>query len=554
MPPAPHSRRPAFIAAAATNDSNASMEAVLRDYTTLMRTVRANKDTITLDFPKVIVIGDQTSGKSSVLQTLVGEDMLPTATNTCTRVPLVITAVNLSDEEIRDKYDGDDRSFAFFSPLDFTAPAAAHTDIVNRTFDFNLVRAEVAKRTDLILAHEGKNGKPLAISATAIHVTIHSKKVVNFELTDLPGLIVTNNKDATMIGAIDDVVRLYAAKPNTIFLAFLKADQDAQVQRTFSLVQQFDPQLTSTIGVFTFVDRLTEANNLAAKRDALRAIVVGASAVSGSAAAKDAEAAADDLGFPLTKLGYVPVSCKPLTADEIAGHQNAGTSSFAAIAVNERNFFESSASGWRDIAASRCGTRVLADLIANVLMRAVKKSAGKAVTSISDKISTLSRIVGDLQTHVDNQDYMLIAAQTCNQIGLFMSLTLNGNFENAGHDADAIEAVNTVCSPGIRRLSCNSSLGSHRHLWATIPGSSCRRQLAHVRHANESAHCGYSACHELHGRTSSVASDAERHCTDVRAVHSYPRESRASHAHEGDGARHAPRLSWQWRPRVRRRV
>ncbi len=52
---------------------------------------------VTLDFklelPQVAVIGSQSSGKSSVLEALVGRDFLPRGPDICTRRPLVLQMV-----------------------------------------------------------------------------------------------------------------------------------------------------------------------------------------------------------------------------------------------------------------------------------------------------------------------------------------------------------------------------------------------------------------------------------------------------------------------------
>ena len=46
-----------------------------------------------LELPQVAVIGSQSSGKSSVLEALVGRDFLPRGPDVCTRRPLVLQLV-----------------------------------------------------------------------------------------------------------------------------------------------------------------------------------------------------------------------------------------------------------------------------------------------------------------------------------------------------------------------------------------------------------------------------------------------------------------------------
>ena len=44
----------------------------------------------TVEMPQIVVIGGQSSGKSSVLESIVGRDFLPRGTNIVTRRPAII--------------------------------------------------------------------------------------------------------------------------------------------------------------------------------------------------------------------------------------------------------------------------------------------------------------------------------------------------------------------------------------------------------------------------------------------------------------------------------
>ena len=52
-----------------------------------------------IDLPQVAVIGSQSSGKSSVLEALVGRDFLPRGTDICTRRPLVLQLIQLPQRQ-----------------------------------------------------------------------------------------------------------------------------------------------------------------------------------------------------------------------------------------------------------------------------------------------------------------------------------------------------------------------------------------------------------------------------------------------------------------------
>ena len=53
-----------------------------------------------IELPQIVVIGSQSSGKSSVLESIIGKDFLPRGTGIVTRRPLIIQLYNtVSDKE-----------------------------------------------------------------------------------------------------------------------------------------------------------------------------------------------------------------------------------------------------------------------------------------------------------------------------------------------------------------------------------------------------------------------------------------------------------------------
>ena len=44
-----------------------------------------------VDLPQIVVVGSQSAGKSSVLESIVGRDFLPRGTGIVTRCPLILT-------------------------------------------------------------------------------------------------------------------------------------------------------------------------------------------------------------------------------------------------------------------------------------------------------------------------------------------------------------------------------------------------------------------------------------------------------------------------------
>ena len=52
-----------------------------------------------LDLPQIVVVGSQSSGKSSVLENIVGRDFLPRGSGIVTRRPLILQLINVPPED-----------------------------------------------------------------------------------------------------------------------------------------------------------------------------------------------------------------------------------------------------------------------------------------------------------------------------------------------------------------------------------------------------------------------------------------------------------------------
>src|SRR5581483_5323088 len=120
----------------------------------------------TVDLPQIIVVGSQSSGKSSVLENIVQRDFLPRGNGIVTRRPLVLQLINVHDtEESKAEEYGE---FLHAANQKFT--------------DFTEIRREIEAETARVA------GQNKGISRSPIQLKIYSPKVLNLTLVDLPGL------------------------------------------------------------------------------------------------------------------------------------------------------------------------------------------------------------------------------------------------------------------------------------------------------------------------------------------------------------------------------
>lgn len=187
--------------------------------------------------PSVAVVGGQSSGKSSVLESVVGRDFLPRGSGIVTRRPLVL--------QLHKTEDGS-QEYAEFLHL----PKRRFTD-------FSMVRKEIQDETDRV------TGKSKQISPIPIHLSIYSPNVVNLTLIDLPGLtkVAVEGQPDTIVQDIESMVRSYVEKPNCVILAISPANQDIATSDAIKLAREVDPTGERTFGVLTKLDLMDKGTN-----------------------------------------------------------------------------------------------------------------------------------------------------------------------------------------------------------------------------------------------------------------------------------------------------
>ena len=124
-----------------------------------------------IELPQIVVVGGQSTGKSSVLEAIVGSDFLPRGSGIVTRCPLVLQLRRIARSGQDPKEQADDREYGEFlhRPQD-------------KFYDFDDIRSEIQAQTNKIA------GATKGVSHTPIGLTIYSGKLVDLTLVDLPGM------------------------------------------------------------------------------------------------------------------------------------------------------------------------------------------------------------------------------------------------------------------------------------------------------------------------------------------------------------------------------
>ncbi|CAK9157400.1 unnamed protein product [Ilex paraguariensis] len=185
--------------------------------------------------PQVAVIGSQSSGKSSVLEALVGRDFLPRGCGICTRRPLVL---QLENRPVQSDSD-DNREWGEFGHL----PG-------KRFYDFSKIRREIQADT------EKQAGFSKGVSDKQIRLKISSPNVLNITLVDLPGItkVPVGDQPSDIETRIRKMIMSYIKQETSIILAVSPANSDLATSDALQMAKEADPNGSRTIGVITKLD------------------------------------------------------------------------------------------------------------------------------------------------------------------------------------------------------------------------------------------------------------------------------------------------------------
>ncbi|KAM7056463.1 dynamin-1-like protein isoform 2-T2 [Acridotheres tristis] len=196
-----------------------------------------------IQLPQIVVVGTQSSGKSSVLESLVGRDLLPRGTGVVTRRPLILQLVHVSPEDGR-KGAGDENEVDAAEWGKFL-----HTK--NKIYtDFDEIRQEIENETERI------SGNNKGISPEPIHLKIFSSNVVNLTLVDLPGMtkVPVGDQPKDIELQIRELILQFISNPNSIILAVTAANTDMATSEALKIAREVDPDGRRTLAVITKLD------------------------------------------------------------------------------------------------------------------------------------------------------------------------------------------------------------------------------------------------------------------------------------------------------------
>eukprot|EP00887_Chlorella_sp_A99_P000725 scaffold5.g725.t1 len=200
--------------------------------------------------PKIVVVGGQSSGKSSVLEAVVGRDFLPRGTGIVTRRPLELQLETAADPNAQEYGEfGHKPGQKFYS--------------------FEEIRNEIEAET---ARHTQKRG--VIVSPIPMTLRIVSPQLPGLSMVDMPGLtkVPIEGQPKSIVGELENMAREYVRHENVIILAVTPANADLATSDALRLAREVDPTGERTIGVLTKIDIMDPGTNC---RDILEGATYG---------------------------------------------------------------------------------------------------------------------------------------------------------------------------------------------------------------------------------------------------------------------------------------
>lgn len=239
-----------------------------------------------VDLPRIVAVGDQSAGKSSLIEGISGIKV-PRSAGTCTRCPLQITttpptesdapawACTVTLQKQYDLYTGPPSRRARASGFNFgnwsvredcvEIPFAqvfereALPDLIHRAQLAILNPGDDAIRYASALDVNGLQPK-VPFSPNIVKLDIRERGSPSLSFVDLPGVI--NNTevydDRWMVNPVQEITRMYVSQPNTLILLACSMESDMQNSLASSLVMACPGAMQRCIGVLTKPDRIPD--------------------------------------------------------------------------------------------------------------------------------------------------------------------------------------------------------------------------------------------------------------------------------------------------------
>lgn len=300
--------------------------------------------------PQLVVVGDQSSGKSSLLESLSGIPF-PKDQSLCTRHVTQITSRRASEHSVKISINPGPR---------VSEEHRKHVEAFNKTLpsrqDFRKQFVDILRTANekMGLRPEVSTGHGAIFSEDVLKVEVYGPEEDYLTIIDVPGIFRTTMQGTTKddMVMVRDLVKRYIKEDRTIILAVLPSNVDIATQEILELAEEYDKNGERTLGVLTKPDLVLDPGAQAAVCD----LVQGKKR-------------------PLT-LGYYLV-------------RNRGASSSPDKQSDLEHIFGQQP--WIDLPQDRVGIQALKEQLGSLLVEISRREFPKLLRDVSDQIRECKR-------------------------------------------------------------------------------------------------------------------------------------------------------------------
>ena len=325
-----------------------------------------------IKLPRICSLGTQSSGKSSVLESIVGLDFLPRGDGVVTRRPLELRLCHINSGE----------------------PWAVFEERKGVKFtDFIKVRETIEALTDEVCkSNKNIKDKPIVLN-------VYSQTCPDLTLVDLPGItrVPVGDQPDNIEEITKNMAIRYIDDPLTIILCVIAANVDIATSDGLKLAKQIDVSGSRTLGVLTKLDIMD--------------------------AGTDARKALMNEEIEL-KLGYVGV--KNRSKQDLINKL-----SMAETSKKEKEFFKSHPV-YKNLPSGHLGTDVLINKLTKIYFRIIRENLPRIIKAINDRVKKAEEELASLgqPMPIDDAGKMSLLWNMINEYCDLFRNVLQGKYNN----------------------------------------------------------------------------------------------------------------------------
>ena len=325
-----------------------------------------------IKLPRICSLGTQSSGKSSVLESIVGLDFLPRGDGVVTRRPLELRLCHINSGE----------------------PWAVFEERKGVKFtDFIKVRETIEALTDEVCkSNKNIKDKPIVLN-------VYSQTCPDLTLVDLPGItrVPVGDQPDNIEEITKNMAIRYIDDPLTIILCVIAANNDIATSDGLKLAKEIDKSGSRTLGVLTKLDIMD------AGTDARKTLMN------------------EEIHL---KLGYVGV--KNRSKQDLINKL-----SMAETSRKEKEFFKSHPV-YKNIPSGHLGTEVLINKLTKIYFRIIRENLPRIIKAINDRVKTAEEELASLgqPMPIDDAGKMSLLWNMINEYCDLFRNVLQGKYNN----------------------------------------------------------------------------------------------------------------------------